>query len=378
MGKADQRFLAKSRELLSADFLHGNENFSSASYSAEGQGQKDNTFSRNLRIQTDLISHLPQKDKEDLLYKNLGLNPSLSYTLNHFVTKVQIEQSHGKDRWQSFKASPFQGKVFYNSSQAINWDYQLSSSAQKKFLSFFQFLKRFFLIPGHYTLSSQNNFPQATGSASSASSFSALTLAVYKLAKEHSKLKREKLDSIKIQTLAHLSRAGSGSSCRSFFSPWCIWIDHKIYPFECPWPRLLHQFIITELKPKKINSTQAHERVKTSPFFKKREDRASRRMAGLMTALNLKDWKKCWTVCYEEFLDIHSLFESSQPPFKYKTKKTQKVLDRVHNFWKEYEDGPLVTMDAGANVHLLYRPDQQKQRDKMEELLSDFIILSSL
>jgi diphosphomevalonate decarboxylase len=35
-----------------------------------------------------------------------------------------------------------------------------------------------------------------------------------------------------------------------------------------------------------------------------------------------------------------------------------KALEMLHKIWDEKGDGPLVTMDAGSNVHLLYREDQ--------------------
>ena len=61
---------------------------------------------------------------------------------------------------------------------------------------------------------------------------------------------------------------------------------------------------------------------------------------------------------------MHSLFETAKPPFKYKKDTTQKVLNCVKDYWKKNDEGPLVTMDAGANIHLLYRPDQKDQREK--------------
>ena len=118
--------------------------------------------------------------------------------------------------------------------------------------------------------------------------------------------------------------------------------------------------------------------VKTSPHFKNRSDRAKKRLKSLSQALNRKNWKKCFHICYEEFLDLHSLFETAKPPWKYKKDSTQKVLDCVNDFWKNNKDGPLITMDAGANVHLLYRPNQQNQREKIKSLLADFSVLSSL
>ena len=323
-----------------------------------------------------ITGHLSKKDKWDFYFKNQSLNPSLSYTLSHFVTTVRIEES-GEDNWSLFNENPFQNRRLYSFSRKIDFNNEVSASAQKRFLDFFQFLKRFFLIPGHYTIFSQNNFPTAIGAASSASSFSALTLAAYKLARDRSALK-EKTNNMTIQDLAHLSRVGSGSSCRSFFSPWCIWTNQKILPFETSWKRLLHQLIVVDFQAKEASSTKAHKMVKTSPHFKNRSDRAKKRMESLSQALNRKNWKKCFQICYEEFLDLHSLFETAEPPLKYKNDSTQKVLDYVNDFWKNNKDGPLITMDAGANVHLLYRPNQQKQREKIESLLANFAVLSSL
>lgn len=324
----------------------------------------------------NFTSRLSKKDREDFYFKNLSLNSSLSYTLNHFVTTVQIEESD-KDNWSPFKKNSFQNNRFYSSSKEIHFENKISDQAQKKFLNFFQFLKRFFLISGNYTVYSQNNFPIATGSASSASSFSALTLATYELAKNRSSIK-DKIRNLQAKDLAMLSRVGSGSSCRSFFSPWCIWSNREISTFQTDWSFLLHQLIIVESKPKQISSTKAHQMVKTSPHFKDRSERVSKRMNSLCEALNLRDWESCFKICYEEFLDLHSLFETANPPFEYKNTLSQQALNRIKDYWKTEGDGPLVTMDAGANIHLLYRPDQYKQREKITSLLSDYAVLSSL
>ena len=321
---------------------------------------------------TNLFKLLQKNHKEDLYFQNLSLNPSLSYTLNHFITKVRIEESN-QEAWSVFKKNPFQDEKLYNSSKKINIETRISDQAQKKFLDFFQFLKKVFSISGNYTIYSQNNFPMSAGSASSASSFSALTLAVYKLAKQQSDLKE-----LTTQDLAHLSRIGSGSSCRSFFSPFCLWTDQRVEVFKNSWKSFFHQLVIVDLQAKKISSTQAHQMVRTSPHFKMRAERAEKRLQSLSEALNQKSWQKCFTICYEEFLDLHSLFETAKTPFKYKTNLSEKVLSCVNDYWKKNKDGPLMTMDAGANVHLLYRLDQKDQSEKIKNLLSDFIVLSSL
>ena len=340
-----------------------------------GKAEKNSTGNPSYKEKESFLKHLSKKDRENLYFKNRSLNSSLSYTLSHFITKVHIEESD-KDSWAPFSKDPFKNHRLYSSSKQIYFENKLSNQAQKKFLDFFQFLKRFFFVPGHYTVFSHNNFPMSIGSASSASSFAALTMAVYELAKERSPIK-DKINTLQKRDLAQLSRVGSGSSCRSFFSPWCIWSDRDVSAFHPPWDQLLHQLIIVESQPKSISSSEAHQRVKTSPHFKNRIDRANTRMNSLLSALQMKNWKKGFKICYEEFMDLHSLFETARPPFRYKKTSSQKVLECINEYWKNKDDGPLITMDAGANVHLLYRPDQNEHREKIKNLLFNYTILSS-
>ena len=340
------------------------------------QKKPESTFSHYLYLPIELINHLSPEDENSFWFKNMALNPSLSYTLPHFISKVKIEES-STDSWTPFKTNVFKQKL-YHSSHKLELNFSLSSKEQKKFLDFFKFLKAFFKIPGHYIISSQNNFPKSAGTASSASSFSALTIAVYNLAQDNSLLEKEKLRLVKKTILANLSRVGSGSSCRSFFSPWCIWDNYKVYSFDTPLGCLYHQLILVESKDKKISSSLAHERVNTSFKLSGRANRVYDRIHSLKTSLNLTDWKNCFKIVKEEFLDMHSLFESSQPAFSYQNKKTEKVISFINDFWKKRGDGPLITMDAGPNIHLLYRKDQKNMRLEVLKSLSEFTILSSL
>jgi diphosphomevalonate decarboxylase len=75
-------------------------------------------------------------------------------------------------------------------------------------------------------------------------------------------------------------------------------------------------------------------------------------------ALESKDWPKAYRITWREFQDMHALFTTAQPPFSYMSARSEEVLQNVQKFWQKEGDGPLVTMDAGPNIHLLYRPDQ--------------------
>lgn len=322
------------------------------------------------------LSHLSPTDKENLYFKNRSLNTSLSYTLNHFITKVQIEESK-EESLAPFESSPFENQKLYEWNKEPRLENTIPPQAQKRFLDFFKFLKRLFQIEGTYRIFSENNFPTGAGAASSASSFSALTKACLKLAEDRSPLKSH-LKAMTEEDKAFLSRVGSGSSCRSFFSPWCLWKEERIESFQSPWSRLYHQLILVDETAKKISSSKAHEHIKTSPLFKGRVGRAEERSRKLFKAFQDKDWEQSFQICFDEFLDLHSLFETSQPSFSYRTAQTKKVLNHIQDFWKENKEGPLVTMDAGANIHLLYRESGREQKEEMKKKLFDYSILSSL
>ena len=143
-------------------------------------------------------------DFPHLMKRNLPLNASLSFTLNHLITKVEILSSGMTKKKQDDEWYPINENGFH---------VKLNHFSQKRFLDFFKFLKKVFHIKGFYRIQSGNNFPHSIGLASSASSFAALTLATYKLAKNNSFFKKD----LSISSLSQLSRLGSGSSCRSFF-----------------------------------------------------------------------------------------------------------------------------------------------------------------
>ena len=162
-----------------------------------------------------LIKYMGKKDRQ----KNIPDNPSLSYTLNNLLTDVELERNTGScDVWEPLEPN-----------------FVLSTAAQERFLRHLTHLKAYFNYQGHFTVRSRNNFPHSSGLASSASSFAALTkCAVSAL----SDITQTPPPSVEMQ--ANFSREGSGSSCRSFFSPWAIWDEETVTPIELPYMSLIH------------------------------------------------------------------------------------------------------------------------------------------
>lgn len=310
-----------------------------------------------------LIKYAGKKDTS-----NLPLNSSFSYTLDHLVTKVRITKiDKQEDCWE-----PLDEKDFFF--------LELSNPAIERFLNFFRVLKEAFQIQGCYLIQSANNFPASAGAASSASSFCALTRATHQMALSCSSAS-EQVESFTTSCLSILSRQGSGSSCRSFFGPWALWSKEQegARPIALPFSHLIHQLILPDSKSKKVSSSEGHSRVLQSSFFEGRIERAENRLSALLSALNEQNWRKCFEITWEEFQDLHQLYETSQPPIFYRTEKSYNILNTIKTFWEKEKDGPLVTMDAGSSVHLLYRPDQKQMAFKIfNPLSSQYKVLSSV
>ena len=49
----------------------------------------------------------------------------------------------------------------------------------------------------------------------------------------------------------------------------------------------------------------------------------------------------------------------------------------LQELWEQEGDGPIVTMDAGPNIHLLYRPEQQELALKFRQykLLGNYDVI---
>jgi diphosphomevalonate decarboxylase len=277
---------------------------------------------------------------------NVAVNPSLSMTLGEFRTNVEVERaSNGPDRWE-----PLAGST------------PLRVESTKRFVEFFTRIKTDAKIEGSFILRSGNNFPSDAGLASSASSFAALTQAAF-LA--FSDVSGRPIPPPSEQAL--VSRTGSGSSCRSFFSPWCAWEGTSIGEVPCKLPELTDLVAVIDKSYKKISSSEAHKRVQSSPLFEGRSARANQRQKDIKIALADGNFQRTAEIAWAELWDMHSLFHTSDTPFFYLSPLSISVLRWAEESWEKTGRGPIATIDAGPNVHLLV-PTAEKDRFRQELL----------
>ncbi len=288
-----------------------------------------------------LIKYMGKLDSQ----ANRPTNSSFSFTLEKLRTYVRIQPNPNlkTDQWSMYVRSDLRPLV-------------LSEKGLQKYLSHFSFLKKEFKINYFFEIQSANNFPSDCGLASSASSFAALTMALHEWAVQNAVVSK---GTYQMKDLASLSQKGSGSSCRSFFSPWALWSEAGCEKIQLPYESLKHQVILCDEKIKTVTSSEAHLRVLSSDLFNGRPKRADEHLKKLIHALKSENWPEAFEICWNEFWDMHLLFHTSKPAFMYMNQITFKVLTELHQMWMIKKDGPLITMDAGSNIHLLYRLDQK-------------------
>jgi diphosphomevalonate decarboxylase len=286
---------------------------------------------------------------------NVSTNASLSMTLSSFTTSVELSLIEENDhRWEPL-------------SQSLS----LTPKGRDRYLSFFRFLCEQLSLNQKFLVRSGNNFPADAGLASSASSFAALTMAAVQAQAEI-----KGTSQIDILSAAKLSRKGSGSSCRSFISPWCRWENEEIRAVPSSLPPLVDLVLVAADESKKVTSSSAHQRVRTSALFEGRVERASIRLRKLEDAMKAGNLQQVAEESWAELWDMHSLFHTSQPPFFYFAPGTMKALRWAEDHWEEKGRGPITTIDAGPNVHFLV-PQAEVEYYRREITALGFPVLES-
>lgn len=291
---------------------------------------------------------------------NKPTNASISYTLDNLRTYVELEpQLGGQDCWVPLSRSD---------AYALN----LKPAGQEKFLKHLKFLKTKWAVQENFIVRSANNFPSDCGLASSASSFAALTLTA---AEMFQKINPQSWGE-DLQELSKLSRQGSGSSCRSMFSPWALWRDEGAESLDLP-AGLHHAVIILENGIKAVSSSEAHKRVITSPRFQGRIQRAEQKLEELISVIRKEQWKWAYEIIWDEFWDMHELFHTSQPAFGYTTSECKEILSWMQKKWKSENHGPWITLDAGPNIHLLFQKEDLAFANRYVDEFKKYTVIKS-
>lgn len=226
-------------------------------------------------------------------------------------------------------------------------------------------------------IESINTFPHSSGIASSASSMSALALCLAQL-QQITSGNPEAMPDFRLASL--LARMGSGSACRSVFGPVCAWGQTPLIPgtsdlFGIPvtdvhsvFTDMHDSILIIDDGVKSVSSSAGHALMSGHPFGASRVQQANRHFEILLHALRTGDVTLFGQIAEAEALMLHALMMTSDPPYLLFHANTITGLNHVRAFRAETGVPVYFTLDAGPNVHLLYRasdaPEVQKWIEK--------------
>jgi diphosphomevalonate decarboxylase len=300
-----------------------------------------------------LIKYWGKKDNQ------IPANPSISFTLSACatVTKVHYKKRDMMDGDFSFELL-FEGEAKEEFKPKIN-------TFLKRIEEYLPFLKEY-----HFKIDTSNSFPHSSGIASSASGMSALALCFMEIEKTISNsMSREHFD-IKV---SFLSRLGSGSACRSIQGPlvqWgkCATIKGSSNLFGIKYPYEVHSvfnnfqdtILLVDKGEKQVSSSIGHELMHGHPFASRRFEQAHDNLEKLRSVLADGNLNEFIGIVESEALTLHAMMMTSNPYFILMKPNTLSIINAIWRFREVSKTNVCFTLDAGANVHVLY-PGNEKE-----------------
>lgn len=295
-------------------------------------------------------------------------NPSLSMTLSTALTTTRVK----------YRYSPGQSP----NSLIFKFDGKEQSTFQDRIQGYLDGITSFLPFLRHTSLeiASENSFPHSSGIASSASSMGALALCLVSIEEEISgKVNRDTM-----KKASFLARLGSGSASRSIYPYFAEWgatseipgsSDEYATPLQISQERfkdIRDSILIVESGQKQVSSSAGHKVMETNPFANIRFKQAHVNLKKMKEILDHGDWDAFIELMEEEALSLHAMMMTGRPGYLLMKTGTLEIIQKVQNYRKTTKNHLGFTLDAGANVHLLYDAAHEKEVKEFitSELLS--------
>ncbi len=293
-----------------------------------------------------LVKYWGKKDNQ------IPANPSVSFTLNSCktITKLAFTKKQNDNKF-SFDLL-FEGQPKEDFKPKI-----------QKFLErieiYLPFLKDY-----HFTIDTENTFPHSSGIASSASGMAALAMNLMSLEKALNPAMTEEYFYKKASLLARL---GSGSACRSVKGQVVVWGNHTNITgssdlFGVEFPNAVHAnfknfqdtILLVDKGEKQVSSTVGHDLMHNHPFAERRFAQAHENLEQLISIFESGNLDEFIKIVESEALTLHAMMMTSMPYFILMKPNTLEIINAIWKFRNKTKIPVCFTLDAGANVHVLY------------------------
>lgn len=300
-----------------------------------------------------LVKYWGKKDKQ------IPANPSISFTLNNCKTITKMAFSKKVNDGNFSFDLLFEGKP--------------KEDFKPKIQKFFERISEYcpYLKDFHFTIDTENTFPHSSGIASSASGMAALAMNVMSLEKL---LNTEMSEDFFFQKASLLARLGSGSACRSVKGEVVVWGNHAEIEgssdlFGVEFPSVIHDnfknyqdtILLVDKGEKQVSSTVGHDLMHDHPFAERRFEQAHENLSKIKSVLEHGDVDEFIKIVESEALTLHAMMMTSMPYFILMKPNTLEIINAIWKFRNETQIPVCFTLDAGANVHVLY-PEYTKEK----------------
>lgn len=299
-------------------------------------------------------------------------NTSISFTLNACCTITTLEfKLKTKDHSECDSTLQTNFEIFFEGEKKDDF--------KPKIATFFERIEKYvpFLKDFEIVIKSKNSFPHSSGIASSASGMGALALCIMSLEKELNPAITEAYFNKKASFLARL---GSGSASRSIEGAVIVWGNHANIKgssnlFGVKYPNKIHEnfknyqdtILLVDEGEKQVSSTVGHNLMYKHPFANQRFNQANENIIKISEVFKSGDLKEFISIVESEALSLHAMMMTSTPYFILMKPNTLKIIHKIWEFRAKTNSNIGFTLDAGANVHVLY-PENEK------EIVNKFII----
>lgn len=284
-------------------------------------------------------------------------NASISFTLNNCHTITTI------DFLKSEKSEKVDFDLFFEGKEKEEF--------KPKIAEFFNRVAQYcpYIFDYKMIIKSENSFPHSSGIASSASGLSAIAMCLMSLEKElNPDLSKDFIN----QKASFLARLGSGSASRSIEGPLVVWGAHPEIEgssdlFGVQFPYEVHPvfknyqdaILLVDKGEKVVSSTVGHNLMHNHPYAENRFTQANENLEKISNILQNGDIKAFVNLVESEALTLHAMMLTSNPYFILMKPNTLEIINKIWKYRAENESNICFTLDAGANVHVLY-PENEK------------------
>jgi diphosphomevalonate decarboxylase len=130
--------------------------------------------------------------------------------------------------------------------------------------------------------------------------------------------------------------------------------------------------LIVQSGEKGVSSSAGHALMEKNPFAPARFQQAGENLLELKAVLERGDWDRFIELLEREALTLHAMMMTGKPGYLLMQPGTLSIIQKIRRFREETGSRAGFTLDAGANVHLIY---DGKETARVEPFITSELVM---